>query len=110
MLDFIPMTHTVSIAKASDELDRWGEVVVSDEVITLSANIKYNTKLSTISLSKGDEVVYTATINFTGNVAVGFDDLLTWADSRGRVLSKKPIDIFDRHDLSGNIIGVRVVV
>lgn len=112
MLDFLPMPHTVTVHRASEsgELDDWGEPIVSTESITHRANVKYNSNLSTISVASGQEIVYTATINITGAVEITFEDDVTWADSRGRMFTKKPIDIFDRHDLSGNIVGVKVVV
>lgn len=109
MLDFIPMPHTVTVEKAG-ELDSWGEWISNGETSTHKARVFHNTKRETISLASGEDVVFTASIFLSGYVPVEYKDSIVWQDSRGREFRKRPLEIIERADLSGNVIGVKVVV
>lgn len=109
MLDFVPMPHTVSIEKAG-ELNAWGEYEDTGEAITHKARISYNSKRETISVASGEDIVFTATIAINGDVPISYQDYIVWQDSRGQQFKKQPIEIKDRHDLAGSIIGVRLVL
>lgn len=109
MLDFIPMPHSVSIEK-SGELDAWGERIATGETATYKARVSPNTKRESISIASGEDVVYTASIFLSGNVPVDYSDSIVWEDSVGRSYRKSPLEIVERTDLSGKVIGIKVVV
>lgn len=109
MLDFVPMPHSVTIEKAG-QLNDWGEYESTGGQETHKARISYNSKRETISVASGEDIVFTATIGINGDVPVSYQDYIVWQDSRGQQFRKQPIEIKDRHDLAGSIIGVRLVL
>lgn len=112
MLGFVPMPHEVLIKKASPELDEWGYPVAdeSQKSQKVRAKISYNAKNEEIKIASGDMIRYTAQILLEGVPDVEYEDFITWADSRGNVHSKNPVEIAYKHDLSGSPIAVRVTV
>lgn len=109
MLDLLPMPHTV-IIKRSGSLDDWGLPDTEGTSQTVRARVSDNTQRKTISVANGNQVVYAADILLSGTPTITYEDTVTWVDSLGNSIVKKPLVIQLKQDLSGNATAVKVVV
>lgn len=110
MLNFLPMTHKVTVTSASLQLDAWGLPVTNGSIKEHRARVTYNTSRKTIQVSSGEEIVYTAEILLEGVPAINFSDSIKFTDSIGNDLEKKPLSIQYKNDFSGCPVLVKVVV
>lgn len=103
------MPHIVTIEKSTQE-DDWGVTGTDQELVTVNARVIKNTKREVISLASGDDIVFSARILLEGMPDVDYPDHILYTDARGNSFRKEPLEIDYKYDLSGNPVGVGVVV
>lgn len=109
MLDFIPMTDTVTLQRAGG-VDEWGIPVESTESQDVKARIDYNSKRKEIPVANGETIVYTAEVLIKGTPKVTYKDRLFWVDQVGIEHNQKPLSIEFVKNFSGKAFMTKVVV
>lgn len=100
----IPLKDSATITRYST-LDDWGQPTTGTPT-TYKCRIDEGTRLTRDQ--NGQEVVSNTRILFDKNVAVDYDDDLTWVDSAGVTRTHKPIRISTKKSLASKVLLTEV--
>lgn len=108
MLNFLitPDRATVYNVKG---IDAWGRPQKEKE-LSFPCRVVFNEKRESISVSVGNDVVYTATVSANGRVPLDVGKTVVFTDPEGITHTKEIINRVYKRDLSGEVIMTKAVV
>ncbi|WP_239613934.1 hypothetical protein [Cohnella mopanensis] len=102
----IPLKQKVVITKPGADTG-WGHAV-PDVEITLKARVVEETRI--VKNAVGDEAVSSMSAIFGGLPNVAYDDILTFTNELGVIISRKPLSIEPRRGIGGKTLLTEVYV
>jgi len=109
MLDLLPSTIDKITVYSNPKSDDWGQLTYTNEKV-FPCRVSFNSSRKKITTSKGDEVVYTASLSMNGLKDIRYSDKIEYKDFVDNWHKKDILSIEYKRDLSGEVIMTKVIV
>lgn len=91
-------------------IDDWGVPIYDTVTTDYACHISYNYKLESVTIGKGESIVYTAKIYFRGLVHLDGKDKIRFEDMNGVITEKCIEAVYPVRDFGGKVLATCLIV